>query len=545
MESQKEKINSILKQEIIKEFEQKKLGELIVYLIAQYPSYPYFSLPIEKIDIEYLTVYDIPFLASYIRYSDMTLLQSGLRSTEIREKLCFLHNQIGTISPRYRNFIWSDMISIQDLKRWIPLLKHYWIKERLLKSSIITESLKTYIDLCLDPNSYAFQILKMIDKRYPDEVIGIFNILDLHNQEPFYKFLKLLEYSSEEIPFFSLMACFMESREILIENSLEELFKKRSPLLSKIRESYWNLNQEENDLETLKNQFSKRFLGMRYSEFEALFHKIPPSKEEPYLLLEQLYETRFPIVLENLYPEFSKIGDFRPFLEPIIQKKESLRAFNFQKSAFSFGQSTEIATLQDSSFVLLTMSLKEYNQKKRNKFIDMKVQTDLLFEPTDDCMIAFEDVEVVSQEGNHCIVKGKDLEPKAIIAIDTISFTDINVKKILGLPIIIIDTESYAKRNAEKLNQLLEKRDWKTYINHKKKLLELLKNQPWLLLRYFKSERTIDDLTLLEQSLKNSISQSDSEQYKEQLSHLNREIEAQIGKQAKGNLQYIKRGENK
>ncbi len=556
MTNQKEIINSILKKEIIKEFEQKKLGDLIIYFIAKYPDYPYFHLPIEKLDEEYLSAYDIPFLASYIRYSDITLLQCGIRATEIREKLYFLHQQIGTISARYRNFIWSDLISIDDLKRWTSLLKQHWIKEYMLRNIIITESLKTYLDQCLNPNSYAFQILQMIQKRYPNECVGIFNILEPKNYESFYKLLKILECSSEEILFSNLMACFNENRELLSETPLEELLKNRSKLLIKLRESYGNINQEElneKNLEDLKNFFTKIFLGMSYAEFEAIFPKITPSEDDKYALLEQLYETRFPIVLtQKLYAKFKQIGDFRIDLEPIIASMKTIRNFNLQKSAFSFGPNAELITLHDSSFIFITMSLKDYEQKcikKREKFVDTTIQNDLFFNSPDDCMIAFEDITALSYEERHCIVRGKELVPKAIVAIDTISFADMNIKKILGLPIILIDRESYAKRNFEKLNQLLEKQDWKLYIERKRMLFELLKDQSWLLLRYFETGWTVTDVDLLRQSFeefKPHIPQDQLEYYQSlliELANLNEQIEMQIKKQEKGTISYIKRGE--
>ena len=163
--------NQILKEQIILEFHQKGLDDLIVFFMAKYPQYPYTELVPEKVLSTCLDDYEISFLASYIRYSDIALLGSSLRDEKVKEKLCFLHLHIGTILPSYRKFIWADDITIEDLKRWLPLLQNFKIKNLLLRCTQITEIYKTFLDHCLDMSSFAYQNLVLVSQLYPNILI--------------------------------------------------------------------------------------------------------------------------------------------------------------------------------------------------------------------------------------------------------------------------------------------------------------------------------------------------------------------------------------
>ena len=91
----------ILKEQVILEFHQKGLDDLITFFVAKYPNFTYTDLDVEHLISEYLRVYDIHFLASYIRYSDLSLLGSGMRDLAVILSSLSYWNNISCISQIY------------------------------------------------------------------------------------------------------------------------------------------------------------------------------------------------------------------------------------------------------------------------------------------------------------------------------------------------------------------------------------------------------------------------------------------------------------
>lgn len=561
-------VKELLEKQITEEFEEKGLGNLIAYFMAKYPNYPCADLEVQKLNSEHLKHYDIPFLASYIRYSDIELLGSGIRDSNIKEKLCFLHKHIGTISKEYRKFIWSEMIDLEDLKRWITLLIDPKIKNRIMKCTKITEELKSFIDHCLDLNSYSYQILVHLDQLYPNVSFELQDIAQLQDQMSFFKLLNMIRDHKETISYSELLNCFYKIKQLLKIISTEEVSKywvllkeylrepSYKPMISTIAEfgqfrqekekAHLDFIENEYDVSKLKNFFSRLFLGMNYELFKDIFSKLPLSDDPRYLLLKKFDQALFPLSLKNdLYYQFMKYGDLRSYLEQQISVSEVILELELQQSVPD-EVDTSISMMRNSQFVFLTMSLEEYKKQvsQKNEIVKATLQTEWSFKYEENqCLLAFPSSSLLSYHDQTCLLKGKNLHPTCIIGFDIVSFLHLKEREELDLPIVLIDTEYYAQKNNNELEQLKASGNWDLYLLKKKQLFESLKNHPWVLQKFFNKNQLYADIEQFKEHFSSWIEEDISYDFlKTELHILQRllELDDQLSKQYPTNVQESK-----
>ncbi len=569
-------IDDILKEQTIEEFSKKGLDGVLGLFMATYPEYPYTELPISELNKAQLKSYDLPFLISYIRYSDIELLQCGIRDEEIKEKLYFLHTHIGTISASYRNFIWSEIITIDDLQKWLPLFLEHSVKQRILRTKRITNAFKNFLDECLDKNSYAYQNILLLNQLYQEEEIDLAYIAEQGDSKSWNKFLNIICALYIKPSFVDLGKQFCNLKKLLEQIKVEELEKYQpmindylkdpfhyQPLIETVDElklfckekekKCMTFLKDEYDIRKLKDFISRLFLGMAYREFEYAFFKIAPSNSPQYKLLEQFYKVKFATIIKDiLYPEFTRMPNIRDYLEKEIVSSRSNIDLGLKNTLFSISPKKELLTLQGARFSFITMDVKEYQDKcvrSHKKLVEAEVQTDTYFDYQEKkCLLSFDATNLVSYDGKSaCILKGKKLEPNGIIVFDQLQVSSLTLQKALGLPIVLIETESYAKENRNRLDRYYAEQNWQAYINLKHTLFESIKNHPWLFHKYFREEKLYDDyhqlqryLTMLEMENVSSTFLKELQQKLEQLEFLNKEIEKNLEQSWKMPFQYKK-----
>lgn len=559
--------HQILKEQVILEFHKKGLDELITFFIAKYPNFSYTELDIEHLTKEYLEIYDITFLASYIRYSDLSLLGSGMRDFAVKEKLYYLHYHIGTIFHAYRKFIWSDDITLEDLKRWLPLLSNFRIKNRIMRCTKISESFKQFIDLCLEEKSFAHQNLMLLDELYSTVIIELDKIAYIPNQEDFYKLLRIIMESGLSISFEGLIHCFYKLEKLLalipiqflsqysfmIEEYLRE-FHYFSPIHtieefqafrnSKEKAHLVFLEQESN-LSSLKEFYSLLFLGMHYQKFQKIFSNLSDDHSKQYQLLKALYEARFPFSLKNdLYYQFMDYGNLRPYLEDCCPKSEEIDYLMVMLT--SFDKERSLITMDHSSFHFIISSTSSYKSSK--KTLEAMIQNDTNFVYQKDCLFGYSTPVILSSDEHTCILKRKGLKPDFLIAFDQVSFKHLTYQKVMELPIVVIDTEAYVQKLIHRLEEKYASGDWNSYIKLKKNLFHAIHKHPWLLIKYFTSETLYEDVRHLEQNLEiwmlekvPSTFLKNQLEILEQLISLNEELEEILANGKKTSFQYRKK----
>lgn len=557
-------IDDILKEQTIKEFSQKGIDRLLTLFMATYPEYSYIELPISQLNKIQVEAYDLSFLISYIRYSDMELLQSGVRDEEIKEKLYFLHTHIGTIFPSYRKFIWSEVVTIEDLKRWLPLFLEYPIKQRILKTTKITNAFKTFLDECLNKNSYSYQNILLLNQLYAEEEIDLAYIAEQGNGETWNKYLNILCAAYLKPSFIKLENQFSNLKQLLEQIKMEQIEEYQPMIIDYLKDPFHyqpvihNIDELEHfckekkekcriflegeyDIWKLKDFISQLFLGMTYSKFEYAFSKIVPSNCPQYKLLEQFSKIKFaPIIKDILYFEFIHTSDLRKYLEKEIINTRFNIDLSLKKSLFSIDSQKELLALQGARFTFITMDIKEYQDnciRNHRRLVEAVVQTDTCFNYQEKkSLLSFDSSNLVSYDGKKaCILKGKKLEPNGIIVFDQPSISSLTIQKSLGLPIILIETESYAKENKKKLDFYYAAQNWEAYIDLKQALFESIKKHPWLLNKYFQEEKLYEDydnwlqnLIMLKQEKVSSIFLNQQYKKLEQLFSLNEKIKKNL-----------------
>lgn len=560
---EKKLIQRTLKEQVILEFQKKGLGDFITYFLAHYPNYPITKLSTEGIDSSYFQVYDIPFLASYIRYSDMNLLGSGMRDEEVRAKLCFLHLHVGTILSSYRRIIWSDSVTLEELKYWLPLFSDFSLKKRILKSTRLDEHWKELLKQCLDPNSYVSKNLAMLDQMYPQTDFELASLPALEDQEAFYKLLQLCKNDSEVIGLSELFWKFERMKIYLRMVSMEELSKQRFVIQEYLRESSYAppitsreqlllfckekefvhqiFLEQEFEVQNLKQFYCRLFLGMTQGKFESIFPKIPKSKDIFYALLEQLYCAKFPLLLKrDLYHQFVKVGDLRSYIESVISVSNLVTDMEFKNMLTRVDEQATVMMLEGSNFSFVTMSIRDYQEhiiRKKEPVVRALVQNNWKFHyQKEHGILAFSKNDLLSYHADgSCTLKGKMLRPACILSFDDISVMDINLHKKFQIPIVIIDTEVYAQKEIEELEQLFEMQNWDSYFDRKMQLAMSLTNHPWLFRRFFRIKMLYQDVEWWSMKLEQWIAEKVPNEFlKRQAQILYRmiEVDEKIGQQA-------------
>ncbi|MCI8545367.1 MAG: hypothetical protein HFH09_03970 [Bacilli bacterium] len=509
----------ILKEQVILEFHQKGLDDLITFFVAKYPNFTYTDLDVEHLIPEYLRVYDIHFLASYIRYSDLSLLGSGMRDLAVKEKLYYLHYHIGTIFHAYRRFIWSDDITLEDLKRWLPLLSNFRLKNRIMRCTKISESFKRFVDLCLEENSFAYQNLILLDDLYSTAIIELERIAYISNQETFYKLLKIIMESGLSISVDQLLQCFYKLEKLLelipiqflsqysfmIEEYLREF--RYFPAIHNIEEfqafrnskekAHLAFLENETDLSSLKEFYSLLFLGMPYQKFQKVFMALSSDSSKQYQLLKILYESIFPFLLKkDLYYQFMNYGSLRSYLEDQI-KLEDINHLNLMLT--SIDEERSLITMDHSSFHFIISSTSSYKSSKGT--MRATIQNDTNFVYQKDCLFGYSTPVILSCDEYTCVLKRNGLKPDFLIAFDQVSFKHLIYQKVMGIPIVVIDTDSYVQKLIHSLEEKFASQDWISYIRLKKNLFFAIQKHPWLLVKYFTSETLYEDVRCLEKNL--------------------------------------------
>lgn len=559
----------IIKEQVILEFHQKGFDELITFFIAKYPNFLYTELDVEHLLTECLEIYDVPFLASYIRYSDLSLLGSGMRDSNVKEKLCYLHYHVGTISHAYRKFIWSDDITLEDLKRWLPLLGNFRFKDRIMKCTKISENYKSFIDLCLEENSFSCQNLMRLDQLYPTTIIELERVACISNQESFWKLLKTIEKSGLSISFDKLLQCFHKLENLLelipvsdlsqygfmIEEYLREF--NYLPFIRTMEEfdafrntkekAHLYFLEKESDLLALKEFYSWLFLGMHYEKFQKVFSKIPNDNSKEYQLLKALYEAKFPLSLKkDLYYEFMNYGNLKPYLDECLSKTEAANYLDFRPTFTFFDKTRSLITMDYSAFSFIVSSTSSYRNSKGTLSTMIQSDTDFIYQ--EECLFGYSNPTILSSDEHTCVIKRKGLQPDFLVAFDKLSFKHLTYRKVMGIPIVVIDTEAYVEKLVHCLEELFANKDWDAYIKLKKNLFHAIYKHPWLLVKYFTSETLYDDVRCLEESLETwMLEKVPSTFLKKQLEilerliSLNEELEEILTNEKKTSFQYRKK----
>lgn len=518
----KKQFKQILQEQTILEFHQKGLDDLITFFIAKYPTFSCIELDISKLIPKYLEIYDIPFLASYIRYSDLNLLGSGMRDSVVKDKLCYLHSHIGTILPTYRKFIWSDDITLEDLKRWLPLLNNFKLKNRIMKCTKITEEYKHFINLCLEENSFAYQNLMLLDELYPTIVVELEKVASISNQEAFYKLLKIVTNNKLSISFDELLQHFYKLQRLLVAIPIQVLSQYSFMIEEYVREfnyfpsidsveefqSFRNFKENahleflknEFDLFSLKEFYSCLFLGMKYQKFQRIFLSLSNDHSKQYQLLKALYEARFPLSLKmDFYDQFMDYGNLRPYIEDRLSEFEASHHLDFSSQLTSFDRKRTLITMDYPAFHFIISSTSSYQNSIGT--LNAMIQNDTNFIYQDDCLFGYSNPVVLSNNGQTCIIKRTELKPDFLIAFDKVLFKHLTYQKAMGLPIVIIDTEAYTQKLIYRLEEKYAEQDWDSYMKLKKNLFHAIRNHPWLLIKYFSPENLYEDVRCLEQNL--------------------------------------------
>lgn len=515
----KKQLNQILKNQMILEFEKKGLKDLIVFFMIQYPEFPYIELNVEQIHAEYLKSYDISFLASYIRYSDLYLLKSGMQDEAVKEKLCYLYEQVGTITPSYRKFIWSNDITVEDIKRWLPLLSSFQLKNRIMKCQKITEKYKRFLDCCLDETSFAYQNLVLLDLLYPITSIEIDRLAGIQNQEAFYKLLQIVVKNNISVSYQKLFDYFANLHKILEQFSssfLEHDYHLiveylKSPLCNteiqtmedlqafsqlKIKEHRHFLEQEY-DVLALKEFYCWQFLGLHYQDFKVVFNKLPDDQSKQYQLLKELEFTKFPLSLkENLYQRFLECKDLQDYFRISISKIDITEELDFTFYFSHIDKSIPIMDMQGIDFQFFSASIKDYEDAQQTFTATLQSDTSFSY---GECLVGYLKPMIVSYKKNIYTIKKE--KPDFLVAFDHVSFELLKYQKLLQLPIVIIDTEVYAEKQVYLLEKMYDYRDWDSYLTQKRNFFLSIWNHPWLFLKYFNHEKIYQDVTVLQKKI--------------------------------------------
>lgn len=558
-------LKQLLMEQAISKFHQKGLDELIVFFIAKYPNFSYIELEPERLTQKYLEIYDISFLASYIRYSELSFLESGIRDINVKEKLCYLHQHIGTIILAFRNFILSDSITLEDLKRWLPLLCDFRLKNRLIKGNIITDSYKKFVDWCVDFNSFAYQNLILLDKKYSNVIINIGKLGDIIDQESLFKLLKIVVESKIDISFDKLLECFNKLHGVLGEISVSALSQYYFVIEEYLREPNYfsidtlgelqafqkfkeNAHQEflktEYELSVLQEFYSCQFLGMHYSKFRYIFPKLQNDQSEQYFMLRELYESRFPLTLKTyLYQKFMSFGNLKPYLQNVLSSMSREENLKLEAMLTVTNKTYPLMTMQNSSFCFISSSIEDYQNSQ--DIVIARVQSDTNFCYQEGGFISYFNPTFLSCEENACVLQKEGLVPEFLIAFDIVSFHHLVIQKQLDIPIIIIDTQNYAERFLLILEKAYTNNDWDTYVTQKRNFFLSIRNHPWLFAKYFSLEALYEDVKIWQQKLDSWILEGLSPLFiqkqlsvLERLISLNEELEAMFQKEMKASFQY-------
>lgn len=567
-------VQQVLREQALLDFKQQGLDSLIAFFMEKYPNFPYAELSSEQILPEYLTIYDIPFLASYIRYSDRHLLGSGMRDEVVKEKLCYLHLHIGTILPSYRKFIWSDEITIDDLQRWLPLLSNSILKDRIMKCTKINADYKQFIDLCLDFSSFAYQNLMLLEELYPKSLIELDRLFRISNQETFCEMLKVVKEFNISISYEEMVERFFKIQKLLefipresiakYHFIIEEYLSAYSPAISPAgtlddfdrfcnskREAHINFLKNEFDMFTLKNFYCQVFLGIPYTTFKRVFPTLPNDYSEQYQLLLELYEARFPLMLkDDFYQRFSAYGYLKPYFQKYLLRMEEMETLSFLQQSMQIDGNSPLVTLQNSKFYFIASPLEAYQSSEG--IVSSTVYSDTYFPYQEECLLAYSSFTLLSSEKNTCVVEKKDLKPQFLVAFDFATVEHLKYQKMLGLPIVIIDTETYAEKLVCSLEKMYANGDWNSYIIQKRNLFLSIQNHPWLFTKYFTPEALYKDVKIWMEKLEDWATKKLPSMFirrefaiLEQLIALNGELEVMIQKKTssqyqKNMLQYRK-----
>jgi len=412
---------------------------------------------------------------------------------------------------------------------------------------------KELIEECLDNNSYFARNLKILSDLYPEIKFEFCKLPAKEDQEQFYSFLITYQNINLNLSIDDLLQHFYGIKQLLKDISLIDYYKNRDLIeaylkldevseINSIKELKSIIHEEEirhqqflineYNIVNLKQFLSNLFLRMDYKRFEILIKQNYKKIEFEYPLLHEFYRAKFPIELKNkLYFDFMRDKELNTYIKRLRLEFNELEQIELQKSTTILDRNQEVRIFNGESFTFFTMNIHDYQEQCLNKHEEAViaiVRSDKNFQYSNEGgILGFLDTEIMSyQKDGIGLINGKNLRPSCIIAFDQIRSLDLTLKKHFQIPIILIDTETYAKLAIANLYCLFEKKDWQEYIKQKNSLYNSLINHPWLLNRYFVGERLYEDVRIFSEYVEEWSTQKISTDFlKEQLDILKMLIE--------------------